>query len=140
HPVAPLRQFAVVGAAEHQLVALAASPEQATGHVRAHLHAGQGGEARTQLANHFRRAFVAFAPVLEEHDHVAGVHFLAAAPTARDPRIGAFDRAITLHVPGEDPLDLLHLADHVVESRAFGRIHADEEAAAVLGGRQFTGD
>src|SRR3546814_16172059 len=64
------------------------------------------------------RGLLALRPVLQEDDHVAGVHFLAGAPAPGHARVVAADRAALAHPLGEDLLDLPHLADGVEIGRA----------------------
>src|SRR5690606_26862919 len=138
HQVAPARDFLVLRPAEHHLDRLPAAAHEAATHSRLRLHAAQGTEFGAQRIGDIGRALLALVPVLEEYDHIAGMHLLACAPTARRAGVVAADRAALLrHAPGEHLLDLLHLLHGVVEARALGPDDGDEERAAVLGRRKL---
>src|SRR3546814_2995421 len=110
---------------------------QAAAHARLRAHAAEFAQVRAQRFGDFGGGLVALLPVLQEHDHVAGVHLLAVAPAAGYAGVVAADhRGVALHPFSEDFLDLLDLLDGVVEARALGADDRDEERAAVLGRRQ----
>ena len=137
HPVAPLRELAVFGAAQHDLERLAAAAGQAAARLRIHAHAGEHAQILAHLLHHFIGAHVALVPVLQEHDRLGGVHFLAGAETAGHARIHALHRLAFAHLLEQYLFDLLDLADRVIETCPFRPDHRREEHAAIFRRRQF---
>src|SRR5690606_31980402 len=132
HDVAPAGDLGVLRAAEHDLDRLPAAADQAATHARLRTDAGQRGQLATQLLGHLGGTALALVPVLQEDDHVAGVHFLAGAPAAGHAGVVAADRGALAGVVVKDLFDLAHLPDRVVEARTFRPGHRDEEGPAIL--------
>src|SRR5690606_33097319 len=132
--VAPACDLGVLGPAEHDLDRLPAAADQAAADARLRAHAAERLEFAAQRLGHFGRRLFALVPVLEEHDHVAGVHFLARAPAAGHAGVVAADGAVAAVVDatGEDALDLLDLFDGVVVAGAFRAHDRHEERATVF--------
>src|SRR3546814_8456519 len=61
---------------------LPAVADQAAAHARLRAHAAEFAQVLAQRFGDFGGGLVALLPVLQEHDHVAGVHLLAVAPAA----------------------------------------------------------
>ena len=136
--ITPLRQFLVIGPAQHHAEGLAATAHQAGTNLREGPHAGNLAHRAAQAFHHLRGCHLALTPILEEYDRHAGVHFLAAAKTAWNACVDALQWLIFAQIRRHRGFQLLHLLHAVVVTGAFRPLERDEKRTAILRRRQFT--
>src|SRR3546814_18373222 len=88
---------------------------QAAAHAQLRAHAAEFAQVLAQRFGDFGGGLVALLPVLQDHDHVAGVHLLAVAPAAGYEGVeAAGHRLVALPPSGVEFTALTALSDGAI--------------------------